>query len=119
VLLLVFVTREERRMGQMVIAVYRPQAGKESILLDLVREHVPLLRAQGLVTERQSLVMRAKDGTLVEIFEWLSPAAAHQAQENVTVLTIWEKFNDVCSYECIGNLEESQQLFSPFEPIDF
>ena len=106
-------------MGQMVIAVYRPQEGKEPLLLELVREHVPLLRAQGLVTERQSLVMRAKDGTVVEIFEWRSPEAAHEAQQNISVLTIWEKFNDVCSYECIGNLEESRQLFSPFEPIDF
>ena len=54
----------------MVIVAYRPRAGKEALLLELTRQHLPVLRAQGLATDRPSSVMRAADGTIVEVFEW-------------------------------------------------
>ncbi len=34
-----------------VIVAYRPKPGKDADLLQLTREHVPLLRAEGLVTD--------------------------------------------------------------------
>jgi hypothetical protein len=55
-----------------VIAAYKPKPGKEADLLQLTREHVPLLRAEGLVTDRPVTACQAKDGTIVEVFEWVA-----------------------------------------------
>jgi hypothetical protein len=106
-------------MGQFVIVAYRPREGKEAQLLKLVREHVPILRGEGLATNRKPLVMRAEDGTILEIFEWKSPEAIDQAHTNETVMAMWDRFNEVCEIENLANLRECQQPFSPFEPIDF
>ena len=53
-------------MGSISVACYGPLAGREDALLELVRNHLPPLRSQGLVTERPSIVMRTADGTIVE-----------------------------------------------------
>ena len=39
--------------GIIVIIAYRPKPGKEKELLDLVRNRVPTLRKEGLVTNRK------------------------------------------------------------------
>lgn len=106
-------------MGQFVIVAYRPREGKEAQLLQLIKEHVPVLRREGLATNRRPLAMRAEDGTIIEIFEWKSPEAIDQAHSNKTVMELWDKFNEVCEIENLANLSESQHPFSEFEPIDF
>ncbi len=106
-------------MGQFVIVAYRPRQGKETRLLELVKEHVPILRREGLATDRAACVMRAEDGTIVEVFEWQSAEAIEQAHHNKTVLAMWERFGEACECEILSNLKESQRPFSPFEPIDF
>ena len=55
-------------MGSIAVACYKPRPGCEEALLGLVRNHLPPLRAQGLVTDRTSIVMRAANGTIVEVF---------------------------------------------------
>ena len=105
-------------MGHMVIATYRPKQGKEQELLVLVRDHVPRLRKEGLVTDRRPLVLRAKDGTLLEIFEWTSKEAVDKAHSHPAVLQMWEQFGAVCDYEKLTNLAESQEMFPHFEPVD-
>ena len=68
-------------MGKVVIAVYRPREGMQEQLLAVVKEHLPILRGQGLVTDRPSVVMRAKDGTIVEVFEWDSMEAIERSEQ--------------------------------------
>jgi hypothetical protein len=48
-----------------VVVAYKPKPGKEADLLQLTREHVPLLRAEGLATDRPVTACLAKDGTVV------------------------------------------------------
>jgi hypothetical protein len=60
------------RVGSISVACYKPRPGREEALLELVRNHLPPLRSEGLVTERAPIVMRCADGTIVEIFEWVS-----------------------------------------------
>jgi hypothetical protein len=105
-------------MRQVVIVVYRPRPGREADLLDLVREHVPMLRAEGLATARPPLVMRAADGSVVEVFEWTSAKAVEGAHHNPNVQALWGRFAEVCDYETLANLPEAQRLFSPFEAIE-
>ena len=105
-------------MGQMVIVVYRPRPGREAELMQLVREHVPALRADGLATAREPLVMRAADGAIVEIFEWTSAQAVEGAHHNPDVMALWGRFAEVCDYEMLASLPEAQRMFSPFEPVE-
>jgi len=86
-------------------------------LLELVRNHLPPLRAEGLVTERESIVMRAADGTIVEVFEWVSREAIEGAHKHAAVLDLWKKFEAECWYETPSNLAEFQNMFAHFEPV--
>jgi quinol monooxygenase YgiN len=105
-------------MGVVVIACYRPKPGKGAELESLMREHVPILRAQALVTDRVPIAMRAKDGTVVEVFEWTSAAAIEGAHKNPAVLALWERYAAVCDYVRISDLAESSDLFAGFTPLD-
>lgn len=110
--------QEVSAMGHFVIVCYRPKPGKEAALVQLVRDHVPRLRKEGLVTEREGYAMRAKDGTIVEVFEWKSVKATEEAHSNPAVQQMWKEFGEVCDYDMIGNLPEAKQMFSGFEAID-
>jgi hypothetical protein len=104
-------------MGSISIACYKPQAGCEDALLALVRDHLPPLRAEGLVTQRPSIVMRTADGTIVEIFEWVSAEAIASAHRNPVVQQLWKRFEAVCTYQIPASLPEFQNMFAHFEPL--
>jgi hypothetical protein len=104
-------------MGRFVIAVYRPKAGCEQRLLAAVRRHADVLRAEGLVTDRLPYVMRAGDGTVIEVFEWLSTVAIEQAHSSPAVQALWAEFDAACEYVPIGSLSEAQHIFSEFEAL--
>ena len=104
-------------MGSISVACYKPKPGCADALLELVRNHLPPLRAQGLVTERTPIVMRTANGTLIEIFEWVSQEAIAGAHNNPAVLDLWKRFEAACSYETPSNLPEFQNMFAHFEPV--
>jgi hypothetical protein len=105
-------------MGIMVIVAYRPLPGKESRLLELTKEHVPILRGQGLATERPAYAMRSADGTIIEVFEWKSREAIAAAHTNPEVLKMWERYGEACEYVPLTSVKESSDLFAWFEPIE-
>lgn len=104
-------------MSVMVIACYRPKPGKDEELISLVKEHLPVLRAEGLVAEGPSLCGRAKDGTIVEIFTWKSQEAIDSAHENPQVTGLWGKFAEVCEYVTISDVDGAKDLFTPLTPL--
>jgi quinol monooxygenase YgiN len=104
-------------MGSIAVACYKPKPGHEEALLELVRNHLPPLRALGLVTERASIAMRTADGTIVEVFEWVSQEAIAGAHTNPAVRDLWKRFEAVCSYETPSTLPEFQNMFAHFAPI--
>jgi hypothetical protein len=106
-------------MGSISVACYKPRTGKEEALLELVRNHLPPLRAEGLVTDRIPIVMRTESGTIIEIFEWVSKEAIAGAHSNPVVLDLWKRFEAICWYETPANLPEFQNMFAHFEPISF
>jgi hypothetical protein len=106
-------------MGSISVACYKPRPGKEEALLELVRNHLPPLRAEGLVTDRAPIVMRTESGTIVEIFEWISKEAIAGAHSNPVVLDLWKRFEAACWYETPANLPEFQNMFAHFEPVSF
>lgn len=104
--------------GVCVIVAYRPKPGKEKELLALVRERVPLLRKEELVTNRTPVIMRTRDGTIVEVSEWKSHAAIEAAHQNPNVLAMWNKFFTACDCVPLKTLAEAEEMFAGFEPID-
>ncbi|MEJ7602924.1 MAG: hypothetical protein WKG01_33860 [Kofleriaceae bacterium] len=105
-------------MGRIVIVGYRPKPGKQDALRGLMRDHVARLRAEGLATERASIVMEAMDGTVIEVFEWVSQAAIDAAHTNPAVLAMWGEYAEVCDYVPVGAVPEASQLFSGFAPLE-
>lgn len=103
---------------RMVIVAYRPKPGKEEVLLSEVRDHVHLLRSEGLATDRPATVMRARDGTLVEVFEWASPAAIAEAHSNPRVQAMWGRFAACCDTIPLSSLAEAGEMFAEFEAVD-
>lgn len=104
--------------GVCVIVAYRPKPGKEQELLKLVRDRVPTLLKEGLVTDRKPVIMRAKDGTIIEVSEWKSRKAIDAAHQNPNVLAMWEKFFAICDCVPLKSLAEAEEMFAGFEPVD-
>ena len=105
-------------MGKISIACYRPKPGKAAELDALAREHIPILLRRGLVTEREPIISRAKDGTIVEVFEWLSGDAIDRAHRDSEVQKLWERYSAACEYVKLSDLAESGDLFAGFEPVN-
>ena len=104
--------------GVIVIVAYRPKPGKEKQTLELVRNRVPTLRKEGLVTDRVPTIMRTRDGTIIEVSEWNSEDAIDAAHKNPNVLAMWNQFFEVCDCIPLNTLAEAEEMFAGFEPID-
>src|ERR1043166_5425025 len=96
--------------GVIVIVAYRPKPGTETKLLELVRNRVPTLRKENLVTDRIPTIMRARDGTLIEVSEWKSQEAIDAAHKNPKVLAMWNKFFAICECVPLMSLAESKEM---------
>jgi hypothetical protein len=105
-------------MGRIVIVGYKPKPGKNEALKELMKTHLPRIKAEGLVTDRESIIMEANDGTIVEVFEWISEEAIRNAHKNPLVLQMWSEYAEVCDYVPVGTLAEAGDLFSSFEPLN-
>jgi quinol monooxygenase YgiN len=103
--------------GVIVIVAYRPKPGKEKETLELVRSRVPTLRREGLVTDRAPAIMRARDGTIIEVSEWKSHEAIDAAHKNPIVLAMWNEFFAICDCVPLKTLVEAEEMFAGFEPI--
>jgi quinol monooxygenase YgiN len=104
--------------GVCAVVAYRPKPGKEQELLELVRSRVPILRNEGLVTNRVPTIMRSRDGTIVEVSEWKSREAIDAAHKNPNVLAMWNEFFAVCDCVPLNTLPEAADMFAGFTPIE-
>ena len=104
-------------MGRFVIVAYTPKPGREPALLAAVKKHLQVLHAEKLVTDKPGYVMRAADGTIVEVFEWRSAESIQQAHANPAVQALWGEFGAACDYTPLARLKESQQMFAEFEAV--
>lgn len=105
-------------MGRIVVVAYKPKPGKDDALRAAVARHVAVLRAEALVTKRAPIVMRAADGTILEVFEWMSPAAIERAHQTPSVQALWAQFADACDYIPLAQVPEGQQMFAEFDAIE-
>lgn len=100
-----------------VIASYKPKDGKEEGMKEVLRDHIPILRKEGLITDFLAIVLKSMNGDYIEIFEWKSGEAIAKAHENENVLKLWKRFEEVCTYTNLSNIEECKSLFASFIPV--
>lgn len=104
-------------MGRIVIAAFKPKPGQQAALNAVVEKHWRILRAENLVTDRARFVMQASDGTILEVFEWVSADAIERAHANPAVLALWAEFEAACDYVPLASLAEAQGPFSEFAAL--
>jgi hypothetical protein len=83
-----------------------------------VRDHVPRLRDIGLVTDRTPIAAVAADGTILEVFEWLSKDAIANAHNHPAVQQMWGEFEACRWYETPWNVPDLQRMFVSLRPLD-
>lgn len=105
-------------MGRIVIVAYKPKPGKAEALKELTKSHVPRLKNEGLVTDRGPVIMGAADGTIVEVFEWLSDEAIAQAHTNAEVHKLWAEYFALCDVVPLNTLAEAGGMFATFDAVD-
>lgn len=100
---------------EVVIAMYKPHEGKDDELRALIRKHVPTLRRLELITDRPASLLRSRDGTYLEIFEWREVGVVHEHPE---VARIWEAMELVADFVSLSNLAEARRSFPHFTPVE-
>jgi quinol monooxygenase YgiN len=104
-------------MGVIVIVAYKPKPKKATALKELTKTHVQRLKNEGLVTDRAAVIMEAADGTVIEVFEWISQDAINNAHTNPAVLKMWGEYAEVCDYVPLNTLAEADNMFAGFTPL--
>lgn len=102
-------------MSFLAIATYRPLPGKEAEFDAVLAEHLPTLRAAGLVTERSAYRARSNDGTIVEVFEWKDEMAKNAAHRDPSVRAVWGRFEGLCEIRPLTATPEAQAPFANYE----
>lgn len=105
--------------SETVIAAYRPKPGQAHTLRKLVREHRATLHAAQLITSKPTILLRARsDGTLLEIFEWVSARAADEAHQHEAIRTVWNRLAAVADFVPLSAVAEASKAFSHFEAVN-
>jgi len=104
-------------MGLICVLCYKPNPDCEEALLEVVRNYVPALRAEGLVTERPSIIMRSRDGTIAEVLEWVSQEVLNRAYNNPAFVELQRRITAVSRRVAPSKLPEFQEVVSLFEAI--
>jgi hypothetical protein len=102
---------------EVTVALYRPSPSKDQELRELIAMHLPTLKRLGLITDRPSLLMKSKNGTYIEIFEWSTGGSAYQAEQHPEVAKIWEAMARIAELPALNSLEEASMGFPQFKPV--
>ncbi|HSE41002.1 MAG TPA: hypothetical protein VLH08_09585 [Acidobacteriota bacterium] len=104
--------------SEIVFALYRPNKGKDTELEKLIAQHGPTLRRLELITDRPVVLVKSKNGTYIEIFEWRTEESAGLAHHHPEVAKIWEAMGKIADLPTIDSLEEISERFPHFQPIN-
>ena len=109
---------------EIVFAIYKPHQNKGNELKKLILKHVPILKSNKLITDREPVLVQSKNGIYIEIFEWKSNDAVEETHEIPEVQKLWDEMEKVCEFTNLESIEEvrdnspsSSQLSNP--PLQF
>jgi hypothetical protein len=102
---------------KLAFAMYKPKEGKEQELEEILIQHIPLLREYGLISEKETHTVRSNDGTIIEIFEWISDESKEVAHQHPAMRSLWGKMMAICTFPTLSDLPESKKSFPNFTVI--
>ncbi len=101
-----------------VIYAVRPKAGHKDDVRRLFDQHIPALRAAGVITDRAPILLwSSKDEVFVESFEWKSAEHSRKAESTPAILAIWSEFARLADFVPLASLSEMTNTFAHFEPV--
>lgn len=103
--------------ARLSIVAYKPKPGMEAELMALSMEHVPYLQKEGMATGRPHVIAKAGDGTIIEVFEWAA-GGLEKAHAHPGLAVMWQRYAAACDYVPLTTLEEAQNLFAGFVPVN-
>jgi hypothetical protein len=83
------------------------------LLLLLSPHHLTGSLRTGLAPDRPVIACQAKDGTIVEVFEW-EAGGLERVHTNPAVPKLWERYAAACDYRPLVSLLESSTIFASF-----
>jgi hypothetical protein len=101
------------------IIVYKPYKGREQELPPAVKASYLDLRESGYVTSDPPKVMKAKDSSIILIFEWKDEQMIRNAEADPLIQKHWMSLSKLCEFAKPMNLVEFQSPFSEFETIEW
>ncbi len=104
-------------MGQVVIAAFKSKPEQEQELLQVIADRLPLLRRLGLATDRASITLRSKNGTVIDVSEWVDENAVARAHETPEVIELWKRFEACSEYVKLNSLDEIDEDFATFSSV--
>ena len=105
-------------MTELALAGYRPRAGREDELVQVLREDVATFRARGHVTERPAPLVRTENGELLVVLEWSSEHAVDDAHADAEVMAVWERKAELAEYVAPRELAGSDVPFARWSLVD-
>ncbi len=74
---------------EIIFDIYKPHTNKGNKLKKLLSNHIPILKSNKLITNREPVLVQSKNGIYIEIFEWKSNDAIEEAHENPEIQKLW------------------------------
>jgi hypothetical protein len=104
-------------MSKIALIVYKPRQDHTQDLIDSLLQNIPVMRKLGLVTYREQIVAKAKDGSIVQIFEWVEDDSQEQAMAHPVVQEMWINVSKISDFQKPMAVAEFQETLSMFEVV--
>jgi hypothetical protein len=99
----------------LVIVAYKPSPAER---LTFSNSSASTFRcfAPKVATDHPVTACQAKDGTIVEVFEWV-PGGVERAHTNPVIHALWARYAAACDFVPLATLPEASTMFASFTPI--
>lgn len=104
-------------MSLIAIIAYKPLPGFDTGFKEVLKEHTRVLREEGLITDRDVYQMQALDGTVIEVFEWVSDQAKEEAHNHPKIMELWSRFYEYTEMAKLMDVMECHEPFASFRAL--
>ena len=86
------------------MALYRPHPGKAEELKEVLKVHIPTLRKEELITNRELLSCKQRMGRLSRSLSGVSTEAIEKAHQSAAVMAVWDKIGSLAELTSLSTL---------------
>ncbi len=106
-------------MSLIAVSAYKPLPGFDTGFKEILKEHTLALREEGYITDQKVFQMQAVDGTILEVYEWISEQAKVNAHHNPRIVELWSRFYEYSEMVKLMDLMECHEPFATFRGLHF